>query len=138
MKLFITARFKGDENKLDIEKLCNTVRTAGFEDFCFIRDVEKYQRGMFSDPHELMEQAREVLLTCDALLIDVSDNPGGGRVIEAGMAFGSNKPVIVIARRGTQLSVPMSGIASAVIEYDKIEDILEPLRKRHPITPEYP
>lgn len=129
MKLFITAKFKGDENKADIEKLCKIVHTAGFEDFCFIRDVEKYQRGVFADSHELMARAREELLKCDALLIDVSDNPGGGRVIEAGIAFGHSKPVIVIAKRGTQIGVPMSGIAAAFIEYEKIEAIVEPLRK---------
>jgi nucleoside 2-deoxyribosyltransferase len=135
MKLFVTAKFKGDENKADIEKLCSIVRTAGFDDFCFIRDIEKYQRGAFPDSHELMTQAREELLKCDALLIDVSDNPGGGRVIEAGMAFGNDKPVIVIAKRGTQIGVPMSGIASIVIEYDDIEDIMEPL-KQFILTPQ--
>jgi nucleoside 2-deoxyribosyltransferase len=129
MKLFITAPFKGDENKPDIEKLCSIVHEAGFEDFCFIRDIEKYQRDVFKDSPELMIRACEELLKCDALLIDVSDNPAGGRAIEAGMAFGNNKPVIVIAKRGTKIGVPMSGIASVIIEYEAIEDILEPLKR---------
>lgn len=129
MKLFITARFKGDENKADIEKLCQIARSAGFDEFCFIRDVEKYQRGVFPDPHELMERAREEILKCDALLIDVSDNPGGGRVIEVGIAFGHKKPVIVIAKRGTQIRVPVLGVAARTIEYDYIEEILSPLRE---------
>jgi nucleoside 2-deoxyribosyltransferase len=129
MKLFVTAKFKGSENKADIEKLCSIARAIGFDEFCFIRDIEKYQHGVFPDSHELMARAREELLKCDALLIDVSDNPGGGRVIEAGMAFGNNKPVVVISKRGTQIGVPMSGIASIVIEYDKIEDIVEPLKQ---------
>lgn len=128
MKLYVTARFKGDENKADIEELCQVVRSAGFDDFCFVRDVEQYKRGVFADPHQLMLRARKELLQCDALLIDVSDNPSGGRVIEAGIAFGHNKPVIIIAKRGTQVGVPMLGISVVVVEYDKIEDILEPLR----------
>lgn len=126
MKLFVAARFKGDENKIDIENLCRIVHRAGFEEFCFIRDVEKYQRDVFSDSCELMVRAKRELLECDALLIDVSDNPAGGRAIEAGIAFGHNKPVI-ISKRGTQVSTPMSGIASAVIVYDEIEDIQLPL-----------
>lgn len=127
MKVFITARFKGDENRDGIEKLCGIVRKAGFEDFCFIRDIEKYQRGFFSDPHELMSRARKELLGCDALLIDVSDNPGGGRMIEAGIAFGHGKYVIVIAKQGTQVGVPISGIAEVIIEYKKIEDVSDAL-----------
>jgi nucleoside 2-deoxyribosyltransferase len=129
MKMFVTATFKSEENKADIEKLCAIVRAAGFEDFSFIRDIEKYQRGIFANAQELMQHARAELLKCDALLIDVSDAPrGGGRVIEVGMAFGHNKKVVVIAKRGTPISVPMSGVAHAVIEYDSIEDIEEPLR----------
>ena len=129
MKLFVTARFKGDENKSEIEKLCQIVRAVGFDDFCFIRDVEKYQHGVFSSAQELMARAKEELLKCDALLIDVSDNPGGGRAIEAGIAFGNNKPVIVLAKHTTQINAPMSGIASIVIEYDDVEDVGEPLKE---------
>jgi len=75
-----------------------------------------------------MNQAKAELLKCDALLIDVTDAPSGGRVIEAGMAFAHDKMVIVIAKRGTAIGVPIAGIATATIEYDDIDDILEPLR----------
>ena len=102
---------------------------AGYEEFCFIRDVEKYQRGVFPNPHDLMARARQELLQCDALLIDISDNPTGGRIIEAGMAFGSHKPVIVIAKHGVRMGVPMTGIASTFITYNEIADIVEPLKK---------
>jgi nucleoside 2-deoxyribosyltransferase len=129
MKLFITAKFKGDENKPDIEKVCGITRDAGFDDFCFIRDVEKYQIGVFPNPHDLMDRAREELLKCDALLIDVTDSPSGGRIIEAGMAFGCGKKVIVITKKGSEIKVPVLGIANHVIEYDDIEDILEPLQQ---------
>lgn len=130
MKIFITAKFKGDENKPDIEKLCAIAREAGFEDFCFIRDVEKYQRGVFSDPHELMARAREELLKCDALLIDASEHSTtGGRTIEVGMAFGHNKPVIAIAKRGIDIGVPITGTAALFIEYDNLEDISGPLKE---------
>jgi hypothetical protein len=67
MKLFVTARFKGDENKADIEKLCALVRAAGFDDFCFIRDIEGYERGIFPSPHELMDEARGEFLKYDTL-----------------------------------------------------------------------
>lgn len=128
MKLFITARFKGDENKADIERLCQIAQDAGFEDFCFIRDIEHYQRGIFSTSQELMRRSREEIQKCDALLIDVSDNPSGGRVIEAGIAFGIDKPVIIIAKHTTEVGIPMSGIATTIIKYNEMKDLLEPLQ----------
>ena len=128
MKMFVTATFKTDENKQDIELLCSVVRGAGYEDFCFIRDIERYKK-IFSDDHQLMDRAKLELLKCDALLIDVTLGAGGGRAIEAGMAFAHDKPVIVIAQTGTSISVPITGIASTIIEYADIDDVLEPLRR---------
>lgn len=126
--MFITAKFKGDENKSEVEELCAAVRAAGFDDFCFIRDVEHYRRGIFADPHELMDRARAELLMCDALLLDATESSSGGRTIELGMAFGHDKLVIVIAKDGTELAAPLLGVASLVITYQKLDDIIEPLR----------
>lgn len=80
MKMFITAHFKGAENRAEIEELCRIVSDAGFEAFCFIRDVENYQKT-FSDAHELMRRAKEEILKCDALFIDLSTT-STGRAIE--------------------------------------------------------
>jgi hypothetical protein len=57
--------------------------------------VEHYQRGVFSDAHELMRRAKQELLKCDALLIDISENPSGGAVIEAGVAIVQDKRDII-------------------------------------------
>jgi nucleoside 2-deoxyribosyltransferase len=127
MKLFITAKFKGDDNKAEIEQICEMAHTAGFEEFCFIRDIEMYQRGVFTDPHALMARARLELQKCDALLIDISDNPSGGRIIEAGVAFGLGKKIIVLVKKGIEIRVPILGIADHVIEYEVISDIQAPL-----------
>jgi hypothetical protein len=43
------------------------------------------------------------------------------------MAFAHNEQVIIIAKHGTKIGVPMSGIASVIIEYKIIDDILKPL-----------
>jgi nucleoside 2-deoxyribosyltransferase len=89
MKIFITASFRNGENKEEIEHLCGLVKTAGFEDFCFIRDVENYKKA-FDDPQELMQRAKDEIDKSDALLIDMTDKPTG-RAIEAGIAFALNK-----------------------------------------------
>jgi nucleoside 2-deoxyribosyltransferase len=125
-RLFITASFQGGENKEEIEKLCRLVKKSGWLDFCFIRDVEHYQK-MFSNPSQLMQRALEEIRKSDALLIDMTDKPTG-RAIEAGIAYALGKTVIVICKTGTKIKVTTIGIAVETIEYESIEDIVDKLR----------
>ena len=126
MKVCVTTRFKGDENKNDIINLCAAVRAAGMEDFSFIRDIENYQKT-FSDPKELWKRAKEEIEKCDALLIDISDNPSGGRVIEAGIAYALGMPIIVLVKKGLIHKEVYDGIGSAIITYDTYEDVTKEL-----------
>ena len=128
MKIYVTARFKGEANKTEIEKLCLAVRDSGMEDFCFIRDVENYQKT-FNNPNDLWERSLFEIKSCDALLIDVSDVPTGGRVIEAGIAYALGLPVFVIAKTGLPCKDIFVGIATEVIFYDEYTGITPPLVK---------
>lgn len=128
MKVYIAARFKGMENKREIEALCSAVKAAGLTDFSFIRDVEHYKHT-FDDPKELWARAYDEIGACDALLIDVSDHPTGGRVVEAGIAYALRKPVIVATKRGVQHKGFFDGISSSVIEYDNMKDLTAKLKK---------
>ena len=127
MKIFITAPFKEGENKSKIENLCNLVKEAGFDDFCFIRDVENYQK-MFHNPQELMSRAKAEVLNCDALLIDLSSS-STGRALEAGIAFGAGKKIIIIINKGVQLRDTAKGVADKIIEYVELTDIVQPLKE---------
>jgi len=128
MKVYITSRFKGSlENKADIDKLCSAVRNAGMEDFHFIRDVEHYQPNFFKDKKQLWASALKHLAECDALLIDISDSPSGGRLVEAGMAYSLNKPVYVVVKNGVEYKDFYDGIATSVFKYDEIGDITQQL-----------
>jgi hypothetical protein len=49
--MFITVSFQGNDNKKEIDQLCSLVKEAGFDDFCFIRDIENYQH-VFDNPKE--------------------------------------------------------------------------------------
>lgn len=129
MKIFITAKFKSGENKNEIEALCGYVKESGFEDFCFIRDIENYQK-IFENPEELMRRAKEEIVKSDALLLDMSDKPTG-RAIEAGIAFAQNKKIIVIMKKGTIIKDTIKGIADAIIEYEDLNNIIEPMKKLH-------
>lgn len=125
-KVFITASFQNGENKEEIEELCSLVKEAGFIDFCFIRDVENYQK-IFDKPKDLMDRDLEEIKKCDYLLIDMTDKPTG-RAIEAGIAYALNKKVIVIMKKGTQIKDTTKGIATTVIEYQDIKEITPELK----------
>ena len=138
MKIYITSRFKGSsENKEDIEKLCSAVRAAGMEDFHFIRDVEHYQPNFFKDQKELWSATLKYLAECEALLIDISDTPSGGRLVEAGMAYALNIPIYVIVKSGVTYKDFYSGIATSIYEYDEIGDIAKRLKFSRNTTTEH-
>lgn len=129
MKIYITSRFKGSqENRAEIEKLCLAVRDAGIEDFHFIRDVENFQPNFFKTQEELWENARNQIAECDALLIDITDQPSGGRLIEAGIAYALDKPVYVIMKNDTIYKDFYTGIADAIFKYNSIEDVTDHLK----------
>jgi nucleoside 2-deoxyribosyltransferase len=118
--------YRGEENRAEIETLCGLVRAAGFVDFCFVRDVEHYE-AIFDDPRELMARSRDEILASDALLIDMTAKPTG-RAIEAGIAYAAGRRVVILMRRGTAIKATARGIADAVIEYNSLDEIMEPLR----------
>lgn len=128
MKVYVAVRFKGADNKQEVEALCAAVKAADMDDFCFVRDVEHYKHT-FDDPKELWQRAYDEIGACDALLIDVSDNPTGGRVVEAGIAYALRKPVIVIKKPGVQHKGLFDGISSTVIEYTSHKDLTAKLKK---------
>lgn len=124
-RIFITSSFQRGKNKQDIEKLCALIKSTGFEDFSFIRDIENYQK-VFNDPNKLMIRAKEEIKKSEYLLIDITDKPTG-RAIEAGIAYALGIKVIVIMKKGTKIKDTTRGISHQIIEYDKIEDIVPPL-----------
>lgn len=127
MKVFITASFKEGKNRKEIEQICSIVRNAGFEDFCFIRDVENYQK-VFSNPKELMDRARKEILNCDILLFDASEK-STGRAIEVGIAFANKKKIIVIMKEGTEIKDTLRGVADLIITFKVIGDIQYDLKQ---------
>jgi len=122
MKVFITASFRKGKNKEEIEYLCSLVEESGFQDFCFVRDIEK----PFDDPRKLMNKSKEEIEKCDVLLIDMTNKPTS-RAIEAGIAFAQNKKIISIMKKGTKIKDTTRGISDAMIEYENIKDIVKPL-----------
>lgn len=123
MKIYITAPFKGDDNKKEIEEMCSIIRKSGFEDYCFVRDEKA-----FDNRHHMMQRAKEEIEKCDALLIDY-DGPTHGRMIELWVAYAMNKKIIVITKQWTHIKETIKGVTNSIIEYSKLEDIIEPMSK---------
>lgn len=128
MKVYVTATFKNDENRQEIEQQCSIIKNAGFEDFCFIRDIEHYQKT-FSDPKKLMARAKEEISKCDAILFSVTEELSTGRIIEVGIAYSLNKKIIVIMKEGMTIKDTLRGVADSVITYQNIEDIQSKLSR---------
>jgi nucleoside 2-deoxyribosyltransferase len=127
VKVYITARFKGVENRDEIEALCAAVRMAKMKDFCFVRDVENYKP--IANAQQLWEKTYDEIGACDALLIDVSDHPSGGRLVEAGIAYALRKPIIVVKRHGVEHKALYDGIAATIITYKDHKDLTAQLKE---------
>lgn len=127
--MYITSRFNNAvDNRESIEQLCLAVRAAGYDDFSFIRDIERFNPDHFGTQKEVWSAALDFLEECDALLVDVSDAPSGGRIVEAGMAFALQKPIYVICKSGERYKDFYKGIATKIIEYEDFGDVTEGLR----------
>ncbi len=122
MKIYITAPFKGEDNKNEIEKMCSIIRESWFEDYCFVRDEKA-----FDDYHKMMQRAKEEVIKCDVLLIDY-DGPTHGRMIELGIAYTMDKKIILITKEGTSIKQTVRGVVDSIIEYKELEDIIEPMK----------
>lgn len=126
MKIYITMKFKFWENKNEIEELSKFIRDSWHIDFCFIRDIENYKK-IFNNSYELMLRAKEEIQNCDALLIDY-DWPGTWRIVELWMAYALWKKVILIAKKWTFIKETIEWVTDLIIEYEKLEDIIQKLK----------
>ncbi len=128
MRCYVTSRFKNAVEERDaILALCSAVKSAGYEDVSFIRDIEQFNPRHFTTQQEVWTASLELLKTCDCLLIDISDHPSGGRIVEAGMAFALGLPIFVIAKQDTEFKKFYEGIATDIIHYSSYADVTSAL-----------
>ncbi len=126
MKIYVTVRSKSADQQ--IEKLSGAIKAASMTDFCFGRDVQDYEQ-IQHDPKQLWQRMYDEIGACDALLIDVSDYPTGGRLIETGIAYALRKPIIVVKKHGIHHKAAFDGVSSVIIEYDDSKDLTAHLKK---------
>ena len=125
MRFYVASRFDGsNENIQEINNLCSAIADAGIECFHATRDMV----GPFAGQKELWLAARKNIQECDAILVDISDVPTGGRLVEVGIAYALNMPVYIIVKNDIQYKSFYDGIATAIYKYDEINDITVELK----------
>jgi nucleoside 2-deoxyribosyltransferase len=71
-----------------------------------------------------MKLTFELINKSDFLIIEFSDK-GVGLGIEAGYAYAKGIPIIVIAKKGSDISNTLKGIAKKIIFYEDPEELVK-------------
>ena len=122
VKAYIAIKYYEDfRNKYEIEMISSVLQQLGFDTCCIARDFENWGNVTFN-AKKLMDITFQELGRCDLIILDLSEK-GVGLGIEAGYAFAIGKPVITIARTGSDISKTLRGISTRVIFYDNAHDI---------------
>ena len=108
-------------NKDCIQKISSALEQNGFETVCVARDIEKWG-GVQLSPHELMQRTFTEIDSSNLLVVDLTEK-GVGLGIEAGYAYAKQIPVVVIAKKGSDVSTTLLGIAQQLFLYDEFENL---------------
>ena len=123
-KAYLAIKFYKDcRNRKLIEQIVESLYKIGFESLAMIRDFEKWGEIKFS-PKKLMNLTFEQIDKSDLILVEFSEK-GIGLGIEAGYAYAKNIPIIVIAKKGSDISTTMQGVAKKTIFYNDPKDLTQ-------------
>ena len=115
-------KYHSDHRNRDlIEAFTTHLNAAGFETYCVARDLECWGE-LELDAQTLMAETFNVIAAADLVVIEFSEK-GVGLGIEAGYAKALNKPILVVAKRGMEVSNTLSGIASSIQFYDDVGEV---------------
>ncbi|MFH1400582.1 MAG: nucleoside 2-deoxyribosyltransferase [Nanoarchaeota archaeon] len=128
MKAFLSIKFHEDSsNKALIEEVSSSLDDAGITSVVVARDHERWGTVRFT-PQELMNLTFRLIDECDILLVEFSEK-GVGLGIEAGYAHAKGKPIIVVARHGSDISSTLEGICALTILYKMPSEITAALKR---------
>lgn len=103
------------ENKTHIDFVLSTLESLGHTVSFIQRDLEQWGKKQVS-AQTLMQTTFEQINHSDLILIDISEK-GVGLGIEAGYAHAQQKPITVIAKTDSDVSLTLKGISSSVYFY---------------------
>jgi 2'-deoxynucleoside 5'-phosphate N-hydrolase len=64
-----------------------------------------------------------LVILCDIVLIELSEK-SVGLGVEAGYAYAKSKPIITLAKRGSDISATLRGISQKICSYNNQEELV--------------
>ena len=127
---FLALKFHdGEEDKAKVEAIERALNEAGIEITLMARDVEKWGGAYIPEGKTLMKDyAFPAMVKCDCNIIEFSEK-GVGLGMNGGFCCAKGKPIYVIAKRNSDISLTMQNVAEEVIFYDDPEDLVEPFTR---------
>ena len=128
MLAYLAIKYHEDNsNKALVDALAGALEKAGVRTTIMARDIEEWGKHAFS-AQELMRLTFEHIDAADILVVEFSEK-GVGIGIEAGYAYARKKPIIIIAREGSEISSTLTGIATHILFYKQPSDLTSPLKR---------
>lgn len=119
---FLSIKFHENcNNRRLIENICKEFEKIGINVRVITKDFEKWGKVKFK-PEELMRITFEEINKSDMLIVELSEK-GVGLGIEAGYAYSKHKPIFILAKEGSDISITIKSISNQVILYNDIQEI---------------
>ncbi len=113
--------YRDNRNRAIVQAIETGLNLKNFYGSNMLRDFELYKNITYTAP-ELMRVTFSEIDKSDFVIIDFSEK-GVGLGIEAGYAVARGKPIIVLARKGCDISTTLAGIATIVNFYSDESEI---------------
>lgn len=124
MKIYLAIKFHSDfSNRAFIEELSSALERAGHTTIVAVRDFEQWGALKFSNK-EIMTQDFKAIKESDLLLVEFSEK-GVGLGVATGFAKALGKPIVVIAKTGSEISDTIEGTADKIIFYNSVDELTE-------------
>ena len=129
--VFLSIKYHEDAgNRQIVEALSSAIEQAGWKTVCIARDVERWGDVHFA-PRELMGLTFKEIEASDLVAIELSEK-GVGLGIEAGYAHARAKPIVTIARKGSDISTTLEGVSDDVLLYRTMEEVTAFFQEQRP------
>jgi len=113
--------YPDNRNREEIEALSAVIKKAGFNVFVVVRDVEAWGEIKLT-PQELMRVSFAHLKESNICILECSEK-GVGLGVEAGYAHALGIPVLILARKGVDISTTLKGLASSIVHYEHVSEV---------------
>jgi nucleoside 2-deoxyribosyltransferase len=132
VRIFVSYRFTGEnlvELKKLIQKVCNALNKAGYENYCTMWDSSKFKEKKFTG-RQIMEHAFKEIDNSEVFLLLVkSEKISEGMLIEAGYAFAKKKKVLLFINKNVKHHILKRLFNDSIIDFKDIEDLENKLAK---------